>query len=165
MCVYTGITERCGQTLGTSSTYHSKEKCPYQHVSQTFNLWVIADFPSRGNFRRCSVQLSAEHFFVSSVLFTGDARFGRDGIIHIQNQHQWAEENPHGAIHSRQQQQFSALVWAGIVDVGPVCFATSAYSQPLPRFPPTWSAVATGICTTGSQSTNVLHAWWCSGTF
>jgi hypothetical protein len=26
----------------------------------------------------------------------------------------------------------------------------------------TWSATATGSCTTGSQSTNVVHAWWCS---
>jgi hypothetical protein len=28
-----GVTERCGQTLGTSSTYQNKKKCPYQHVS------------------------------------------------------------------------------------------------------------------------------------
>jgi hypothetical protein len=27
------------------------------------------------------------------------------------------------------------------------------------------SAKAIGSCTTGSQSTNVVHAWWCSGTF
>jgi hypothetical protein len=34
--------------------------------------------------------------------------------------------------------------------------------QPLPRFPLTWSAKATGRCTTGSHSTNAVHAWWCS---
>jgi hypothetical protein len=44
-------------------------------------------------------------------------------------------------------------------------FATSAYRPPLPRFPLTWSAKATGRCTTGSQSTHVVHAWWFSGTF
>jgi hypothetical protein len=63
-----------------------------------------------------------EKFFVSSVVFTDEARFGRDGIIYIHNQHQWAEENPHAAIHSRHQQQFSINVWAGIVGdclVGP----------------------------------------------
>jgi hypothetical protein len=32
----------------------------------------------------------------------------------------------------------------------PACFATSACRQPLPRFPLTWSARATGSCTTGS---------------
>jgi hypothetical protein len=56
------------------------------------------------------------------VLFTGEARFDRDGIINIYNQHQWAEENPHGVIHSIHQQQLSINVWAGTVDnclVGP----------------------------------------------
>jgi hypothetical protein len=27
------VTERCGQTLGTSSTYQNKKKCPHEHVS------------------------------------------------------------------------------------------------------------------------------------
>jgi hypothetical protein len=56
------------------------------------------------------------------VLFIDEARFGRDGIISIHNQHQWAEKNPHGVIHSSDQQQFSINVWAGIVGdwlVGP----------------------------------------------
>jgi hypothetical protein len=80
-----------------------------------------ADFPWRENFCRCLVQRSAEHFFVPLVLFTEAARFGR-GVINIHNQHQWAEENPHGSIHSRRKQQFSINVWAGIVGgylVGP----------------------------------------------
>jgi hypothetical protein len=58
---------------------------------------------------------NAENFFVSSVLFTKEARFGRDSIINIHNQHQWAEKNPHGVIHSRHQQQFSINFRAGIV--------------------------------------------------
>jgi hypothetical protein len=48
-------------------------------------------------------------------------------------------------------QLFSIGVWAGFVgDLfgGPACFATSAYRQPLPRFPLTRSARATGRCTT-----------------
>jgi hypothetical protein len=49
------------------------------------------------------------------VLFTDAARFGRDGIINIQNQHQWAEENPHGVTQSMHSQKFSISVWAGIV--------------------------------------------------
>jgi hypothetical protein len=49
------------------------------------------------------------------VLVPDEACFDRYGIINIHNQHQWAEENPHGAIHSRHQQQFSINVWTGIV--------------------------------------------------
>jgi hypothetical protein len=29
-----GVTERCRQMLGTSSTYENKKKCPHQHVSR-----------------------------------------------------------------------------------------------------------------------------------
>jgi hypothetical protein len=43
------------------------------------------------------------------------ARFGRGSIINIHNEHQWAEENPHGVTHSMHQQKFSINVWAGIV--------------------------------------------------
>jgi hypothetical protein len=60
----------------------------------------------------------------------------------------------------KHQQQFSINVWAGIVGdylVGPLCYATSDYRQLLPRFPLTWHAEATGQCTTGSQSTNVVY--------
>jgi hypothetical protein len=49
------------------------------------------------------------------VLFTDEACFGRDGIINIHNQHQWAEENPHAVIRSRHHQQFSINMWTGIV--------------------------------------------------
>jgi hypothetical protein len=38
-----GVTERCGQTLGTSSTHQNKKKCSYQHVSGNINLWIIAE--------------------------------------------------------------------------------------------------------------------------
>jgi hypothetical protein len=48
-------------------------------------------FPAREHFCRCFVQRSAEHFSVSSVPFTDEPRFGRDGIVSIHNQHQWAE--------------------------------------------------------------------------
>jgi hypothetical protein len=67
------------------------------------------------NFYHCSVQLSAEHFFVPPEIFADQASCSRDGIINIYNQSQWAEENLHYVIHSRHQQQFSINVWAGIV--------------------------------------------------
>jgi hypothetical protein len=40
----------------------------------------------------------------------------------------------------------------------PTCFATSAYRQILPGFPLIRFAKATERCTTGSQSTHVVHA-------
>jgi hypothetical protein len=80
----------------------------------TFNLWVIADFPACENFCRCFVQWSAEHFFVSSVLFKDEARFSKDRI-NIHNEYQWTEENPHSVIHSKHQQQFGINLWAKIV--------------------------------------------------
>jgi hypothetical protein len=70
---------------------------------------------SSREFCRCFVQQSAEHFFVSSVLFTDKARFRTDSTINNDNQNHWAEENPHAVIHSRHQQQFNINVWAGTV--------------------------------------------------
>jgi hypothetical protein len=61
-----------------------------------------ADFPARKNFYRCFIQRSAEHFFVSSVLFADEAPFGTDDIINIHNKHHWAEEYDT----SRRQHQF-----------------------------------------------------------
>jgi hypothetical protein len=64
----------------------------------------------------------SEYFTISSMLFTDEARFSTYGIINVHNQHQWAEENPHGVIHSELQHQLSIIVWAGTVGncfVGP----------------------------------------------
>jgi hypothetical protein len=103
---------------GTASTV------VYSYHLQAQGL-VADDLPAQENFCQCFVPQSAEHFFVSSVLFADEARFGIDSIINIHNQHQWAEENHqnhHGVIHCRHQQQFSINVWAGIVGeclVGP----------------------------------------------
>jgi hypothetical protein len=68
---------------------------------------------------------NAEHFFVSSVLFTEEGRFGRDSFINIHNHHQGSDENPHGVLHFRDQQYFNINMWAGIVGdylVGPHVF-------------------------------------------
>jgi hypothetical protein len=134
----------------------------YRYHLQRLQGLMPADLLAWGNVCRYFLQRSGEYFFISLVLFTNKTCFGRDGIISIHNQHQWTEEeNPH-------QQQFSIHMWAGIcwwLSGRPACFATSAYRQPLPRFPLTCSAKTTGRCTPGSQSTNVVHAWWCSGAF
>jgi hypothetical protein len=61
-------------------------------------------------------------FFVSSVLFTDETAFTRNGIINFHNNHVWAKENPHAVVQSRHQQQLSINVWEGIIGdvlVGP----------------------------------------------
>jgi hypothetical protein len=55
---------------------------------------------SSREFCRYFVRQSTEHFFVSSALFTDMARFSTVSSINNDNKRQWAEENPHGVIHS-----------------------------------------------------------------
>lgn len=68
-------------------------------------------------------------------------------------------------IRCRHEQQFSINVWAVRNCLVCLDFATSAYRQPPPRFPITWSAKPTGKCIVGSQNMNVVHAWRCSSIF
>ena len=63
-----------------------------------------------------------EENFVSTILFTNEASFTRDGIFNFHNNHNWDEESSHVVMHSRHQHQFSLNVWAGIIDkflIGP----------------------------------------------
>jgi hypothetical protein len=73
-----------------------------------------ADFPAPENLCPCFLTKCSAFLCLVSGPYS-QARFGGDEIISIHNQHQWAEENPHGVIQSRHQQQFSDNVWAGIV--------------------------------------------------
>jgi hypothetical protein len=89
-----------------------------------------ADFLARENICRCFVQRNTENVYVLSVIFADEARFVIDCIINIHNQHQWAEEDSHCAIHCVHQQQFSINVWAWIVSdysVGPHRFTGNHY--------------------------------------
>lgn len=49
---------------------------------------------------------SAQHLFLSTVLFTDEAHFDTYSNVNIHNQHLLAEENPHGAFHSRHYQHY-----------------------------------------------------------
>ena len=63
-----------------------------------------------------------EESFVSTILFTDEASFTRDGIFNFHNSHNLDEENPDVIVHSKHQHQFSLNVWAGIIDkflIGP----------------------------------------------
>jgi hypothetical protein len=88
--------------------------CPY-HLQIVQGLGP-ADFPAREAFCQWFVhQCALNPSFVSSVLFTDEETFIRNGTIHFHNNHEWAEENPHAVVYSRHQQQFSINVWAGII--------------------------------------------------
>jgi len=76
---------------------------------------VSSDNPPRVNFCQWFVQQTTIPFFVSSLLFTDEVTYGRDGITNFHNQHQRAGENPCGAVHDRPQLQVRISVWAGIV--------------------------------------------------
>jgi hypothetical protein len=51
------------------------------------------------------------------VLFTDEAHFGRDGIINIHNQHQWAGENPYGVTHLDASCSSALMQWQGLLAI------------------------------------------------
>ncbi|GFW28006.1 transposase-like protein [Trichonephila clavipes] len=57
-------------------------------------------------------QRIANPFFASSVLFTDEASFSREGIFNTHNSHSWAAANPHVRA---AQDRFLVNVWAGIL--------------------------------------------------
>jgi hypothetical protein len=64
----------------------------HEHLLSPFHLERVqglmpADFPARETLCWCLVHRSAEHIFVSSELFTDEARFASDGTIGIHRQH------------------------------------------------------------------------------
>jgi hypothetical protein len=84
---------------------------------QTVQGLDLADFPAREAFCQWFLQQCVLNpLFVSSVLFTDEAAFTRNGTMNFHNNHMWGEENPHTVVQSRHQQQFSTTVWAGTVD-------------------------------------------------
>jgi hypothetical protein len=95
----------------------------YPYRLQRVHGLCPADFPAREAFCQWFVhQCALNPLFVSSVLFTDEAAFTRNGIINFHNNHVWAKENPHAVVQSRHQQQISINVWAGIIGdvlVGP----------------------------------------------
>ena len=81
-----------------------------------------ADYPPRENFCRWFLAQAANPLFVSSVLFTDEATFGRDGITNFHNEHIWGDRDPRAVVQIRHKQQFRINVCTGIVGdclVGP----------------------------------------------
>lgn len=87
---------------------------PY-HLQRVQGL-SAADFPNRMQFSQWFLhKLIHTPNFSSSIIFTDESTFTRNGIINFHNMHLWAEENPHGILPTRYQRQFSFNVWACIL--------------------------------------------------
>jgi hypothetical protein len=125
-----------------------QEKMSISCVSKHL-ICVIADFLAQENFCWWFVQWCAVHFFISSVLFRYETRFGR-----------W---HHHGVIHSRHQQQFIINVWIGgdsfvgqhICHIGLQATTIKVSSYIIQNY---WKMYHW-------QSTNVVDVWWFSITF
>jgi hypothetical protein len=76
---------------------HRQLLYPY-HLQRVQGLGP-ADFPAIEDFCQWLVhQCALNPFFVSSVLFTDEAAFIRNGIINFHSNHLWAEKNPHAVV-------------------------------------------------------------------
>lgn len=68
---------------------------------------------------------NGDRIFLSSILFTDEARFGVEGVFNLHNEHCWCDENPHLPVEHGFQNRFSINVWAGIIEnylIGPYFF-------------------------------------------
>lgn len=92
------------------------------HV-QRVQLLQPEDPPRRVAFAQWFLNRSAaDMHFASSVLFSDESIFSREGMFNTHNAHMWALTNPHTTRPRAAQQRFSVNVWAGIVGdclVGP----------------------------------------------
>lgn len=120
----------CADNLGNVShvavwnVLRSHELHPFRY--QRVQGLLPEDYPHRVNFCRWYLdKIRYNRHFPSSILFTDEATFTREGIFNHQNWHHWAEENPHNITENKHQHRFSANVWAGIVGnhlIGPYVF-------------------------------------------
>jgi hypothetical protein len=93
-----------------------KEQLLYPYHIQKVHAMSPDDYPKRLQYANWFLQHHIRnHNFGTSILFTDEAGFTRDGIINSHNLHVWDEENPHALVQTRYQQRFMVNVWAGII--------------------------------------------------
>jgi hypothetical protein len=73
------------------------------------------------------VVLTTNPNFPAFVIFTDKAQFTKDGIQNFNNQHMWADENPHAILPLHHQQRFSFNMWSGIC--GDSLFGSHVFPQ------------------------------------
>lgn len=111
-------TRQLGKTLrvGHATVWRIlKEQLLHPYHLQRVQALGPADFPARLAFCNWFLQKHIRSpAFVSSVIFTDEATFSRDGIVNLHNQHVWSDENPRDVFQGRHQQQFKINIWVGI---------------------------------------------------
>ncbi|KAL1458906.1 hypothetical protein WDU94_010931 [Cyamophila willieti] len=91
-------------------TLHENLFYPY-HLQRVQGL-LERDVEPRLQFCRWAlVQLATVLNFLSSVLFTDEAKFNRDGITNFHNNHIWATENPHGLVQKKTTNKHFLLMY------------------------------------------------------
>lgn len=142
-----------------------QEKLLCLYYLQCVQGLLPSDHSPRENFCQWFIAQTAEPLFVSSVLFTNEATFRkRDEITNLQNQHLWANQNPHGTIQARDRHQFTINVWAGIVGDCLVMSIHSPSTSYRDFILSTLPALLKG-CNSDNINMHVVHAWWSSSTF
>lgn len=123
----TSVRQVASNADASSSTVNRiiKNNLLYPYHIQRVQALSAEDFQPRMNFCNTILQhVNRYPGFLSKILFTDEASFGRDGIFNFHNNHYYEYENPHAVIHSKHQHRFQALnVWAGILGrhvIGPV---------------------------------------------
>lgn len=123
-------TRALGQELGIGHAtvwrvLHEDFLYPY-HVQRVQGL-NDQDYAHRIAFSQLILErIAQDPDFTSFIFFTDEAHFSRDGITNFHNIHEWAHENPHSILESRNQFTFSLNVWADIFGdkiIGPIFLA------------------------------------------
>lgn len=103
-----------------------REQLLYPYHLQRVQGLSETDIPPRKAFCTWLLQMCAQdQTFLSTILFTDEAKFTRNGVQNFHNTHVWADVNPCAVLETRHQQQFSINVWAGIIGdsvIGPFIF-------------------------------------------
>lgn len=100
------------------STVHRVLQCEGLHPFHVQRVQLLQpdDYPQRVVFAQWFInQSAADPHFASSVLFSDEATFTREGVFNTHNAHIWSSNNPHTTRSRAAQQRFSVNVWVGIV--------------------------------------------------
>lgn len=97
---------------------------PYKiHISQRL---VDGDQERRLNYCNwLNEQIALREDFLKCVIWSNECKFTNCGTFNRNNEHFWAEENPHLNHQIRNQVRFSLNVWAGILNdriIGPLIY-------------------------------------------
>ncbi|XP_026828078.1 uncharacterized protein LOC113562551 [Ooceraea biroi] len=88
-----------------SSKLHKKER--HQRIQHTLlHIFII----------QVDIDDIEDDYFLRSILWTDECTFRSDGRINRQNEHHYAEENPHCRKETHVQGKFHVNPWMGIVD-------------------------------------------------